>query len=68
MKGSRSISDDEQVTHNNRMQSDFGKLRFPQPLMRSVMRHARLVTCNGMGYTANHDSELQAQRIGEVFH
>jgi hypothetical protein len=24
-------------THNNRMQSDFGKLRFPQPLMRGVM-------------------------------
>jgi hypothetical protein len=24
--------------HNNRMQSDFGKLRSPQPLMRGVMR------------------------------
>jgi len=23
--------------HNNRMQSDFGKLRLPQPLMRGVM-------------------------------
>jgi len=23
---------------NNRMQPDFGKLRLPQPLMRSVMR------------------------------
>jgi hypothetical protein len=27
-----------------------------------------LVTCNGMGYTLTHDSELQTQRIGEVFY
>ena len=27
----------ESGTHNNRMQSDFGKLRLPQPLIRGVM-------------------------------
>jgi hypothetical protein len=26
------------MPHNNRMQTDFGKLRFPQPLMRSVIK------------------------------
>ena len=35
--------------HNNRMQSDFGKLRLPQPLMRGVRRiirhHMRLRKC-----------------------
>jgi len=31
-------------TPNNRMQSDFDKLRLPQPLMRSVMRQ------NGVGH------------------
>ena len=25
------------MTHNNRMQPDFGELRSPQPLMRGVM-------------------------------
>ena len=29
-------SRDNKQAHNNRMQSDFGKLRLPQPLMRSV--------------------------------
>jgi len=28
---------DIKISPNNRMQSDFGKLRLPQPLMRSVM-------------------------------
>ena len=51
-------------TYNKRMQSDAAKLA---PLMRGVIRHVRLVTCNGMGYTLAHDSELQTQGIGEVF-
>jgi len=28
--------------HNKQMQSDFGKLRLPQPLMRGVMRHSKV--------------------------
>jgi small ligand-binding sensory domain FIST len=50
------------------MQTDFGELALPSAADLSVMQHAKLVTCNGMGYTLYHDSEFQAQRIGEVFH
>jgi len=41
-------SNSSKLPHNNRMQSDFGKLRSPQPLMRGAMpldrvaQHAKL--------------------------
>jgi len=40
MPGRKRVADCDAMPHNNRMQSDFGKLRFPQPLMRGVMSNS----------------------------
>jgi hypothetical protein len=36
-----------QVSYNNRMQSDFGKLRSPQPLMRGIISIVDIVLIFG---------------------
>ena len=53
---------------NKHMQTDLAK-RYAFDSAADARRYAacHLVTCNGMGYTQRHDSEIQAQRIGKVF-
>jgi len=57
-----------QETPNRRMQSD-QNAHYARTLAAdlSVRRQIYLVTCNVMRYNIRHDSELQAQGIGEVF-
>jgi hypothetical protein len=51
---------------NKRMQSDFGKLRFPQPLMRGVMRYRNfLENCfDALSRPSKHERKGSSSNFG----